>query len=887
MIGQTISHYRVIEKLGTGGMGEVYRATDSRLGRDVALKVLPVAFAQDADRMARFEREAQLLASLNHPHIAAIYGLEVSSGIRALAMELVEGPTLADRIARGALPLEEALPIARQISEALEYAHEKGIIHRDLKPANVKLTHDGKAKVLDYGLAKALDDAPVAADLTSSPTLSLAATKMGLILGTAAYMSPEQAKGKSADRRADIWSFGVLLLEMLTGRQAYTGETASETMAHVITRDPDWTQLPSGTPPRLQQLLRRCLIKDPKQRLQAIGEARLALEEIQSGSNTTEMLAPAAPAREFGARQISVFAGAAVLLAALGGALGWWLKSSAPESPVRKFDLTVSDLGHGSGLHDSFAISPDGKQIAYLSNDRIWIRALDRVEPREVPGSAGAELPFWSPDSAYVGFAAAGKFWKSPAAGGETTTICDLRGGLIGGTGASWGEDGNIVFSRGSTGLLQVSARGGDPRSLLDVDAATEQDLHQPHVLPGNRGVIFVAHRKGKTTDTIALFSSGKKKVLLQLEGQSLWNPVYSRTGHILFRRQPTNAGIWALPFSLSKLEVTGEPFLVAPSAENPSVAADGTLVYEQVSGGGSTQLVWMNRSGQVIGNIGQPQPRQAFPSLSPDGQRVAVAADESENTDIWIHDAVRNTKTRLTFDPVSENAPTWSARGDRIAYQVSGGTTNFVLVAKAADGTGDAKELAKPGTLPSFSHDGKFLAYSAFGPDTDMDIFYLSLAGDQKPVPLVQTKAREAAPQISPDSRFVAYQSNETGVEEVYIKLFPSGEGKWQVSVHGGNWPRWNRNGDRLYYVEGNSIMEVEVTARPTLSLGTPKKLFSHISSGVSRAYGWPDSFDVTGDGQKFVLVQQASQERGKSHDPAITVVENWFAEFRDKEKK
>jgi hypothetical protein len=887
MIGQTISHYRVIERLGTGGMGEVYRATDSRLGRDVALKVLPVAFAQDAERMARFEREAQLLASLNHPHIAAIYGLEESSGIRALAMELVEGPTLADRIARGAMPLEEALPIARQISDALEYAHEKGIIHRDLKPANVKLTHEGKAKVLDFGLAKALDDSPVAADLTSSPTLSLAATKLGLILGTAAYMSPEQAKGKAADRRADIWSFGVLLLEMLTGRQAYTGETASETMALVITRDPDWTQLPSSTPPRLHQLLRRCLIKDPKQRLQAIGEARLALDEIQSGSNTTEMLLPAAPAREFGVRGIAALAVGGVLLAALAGFSGWWLKSGAPEAPVRKFDLTMADLGHGSGLHDNFAISPDGKQIAYLSGGKLWLRALERLDAREVSGSEGAEAPFWSADSASIGFAALGKFWKSPAAGGETTTICDLRGSLIGGSGASWGEDGTIVFSRGSTGLLQVSARGGDPRSLLDVDVETEGDLHQPHVLPGGRGVIFIVHRKGKTSDTIALFSSGKKKVLLLLEGQSLWNPVYSRTGHILFRRQPTNAGIWAVPFSLSKLEVTGEPFLIAPNAENPSVAADGTLLYEQAIGGGLTQLAWVDRSGQVMGNIGQPQPRQVFPALSPDGKRVAVAADEGENTDVWIHDAARNTKTRLTFEPTPETVPAWSPRGDQIAYQTSVIQGGFALQLKAADGSGDAKEVAKPGTLPSFSPDGKFMLYAVQGRDTDLDIFYIPLAGDRKPVSFLQTKARESAPQVSPDGRFVAYQSNESGPEEVYIKLFPSGEGKWQVSVHGGNWPRWNRKGDRLYYVEGTAIMEVEVTTRPSLTLSTPKKLFTHVASGVGKPYGWPDSFDVSGDGQKFVLVQQVAQERGKNREPAITVVENWFAEFKDKDKK
>jgi Tol biopolymer transport system component len=887
MIGQTISHYRVMEKLGIGGMGEVYRATDSRLGRDVALKVLPAAFAQDAERMARFEREAQLLASLNHPHIAAIYGLEESNGIRALAMELVEGPTLADRIARGAMPLEEALLIARQISEALEYAHEKGIIHRDLKPANVKLTHEGKAKVLDFGLAKALDDSPVAADLTSSPTLSLAATKMGLILGTAAYMSPEQAKGKSADRRADIWSFGVLLFEMLTGRQVYLGETASETMAHVITRDPDWTQLPSGTPPRLQQLLRRCLIKDPRQRLQAIGEARLALEEIVSGAGGTEILAPSVPGRSFGAREAALLATGGVLLAALGAATAWWLKPAAVEPAVRKFELTVSDLGHGSGLHDSFAVSPDGKQIAYLSNGTLWLRALDRVEPRVVPSSEGAEIPFWSPDSAYVGFAASGKLWKSPAAGGETTTICDLRGGMIGGSAASWGEDGTIVFSRGGTGLLQVSARGGDPRSFLDVDAQTEQDLHQPHILPGSRGVLYVAHRKGQSAGTLMLFSNGKKKILLQLEGQSIWNPVYSRTGHILYRRQPINAGIWALPFLLAKLEVTGEPFLVAPNAENPSVAADGTLLYEQGTGGGSTQLVWVDRNGKVVGNIGQPQPRQAFPALSPDGKRVAVSADEGDNTDIWIHDAARNTKTRLTFDPVSETAPAWSARGDQIAYQTSVAQGGFAVVGKAADGTGEAKELAKPGNVPSFSPDGKFIVYSALGSETDADLFYVPLAGDRKPVPFLQTKARETSPQVSPDGRYVVYQSNESGVEEVYIKLFPSGEGKWQVSVHGGNWPRWNRKGDRLYYVEGNALMEVEVTAHPALSLGTPKKLFSHQPSGVAKAYGWPDSFDVTGDGQKFVLVQPVAQERGKGREPAITVVENWFAEFKEKEKK
>ncbi|MFQ5930211.1 MAG: protein kinase, partial [Acidobacteriota bacterium] len=493
MIGKTISHYRVLEKLGEGGMGEVYRAEDTNLGREVAIKVLPDLFAQDPQRLARFEREAKLLASLNHPNIAAIHSFEHADGLHFLVLELVEGETLAERVAKGPLPVEEALEICRQVAEGAEAAHEKGVIHRDLKPANVKITPEGQVKVLDFGLAKALEGETPAADISHSPTLTEEMTRSGVILGTAAYMSPEQARGKAVDKRADIWAFGCVLYEGLVGRQVFGGETVTDIIGAIVHKEPDWNVLPEKTPWNIRALLRRCLEKDPDLRLRDIWDVRIEIKQALSGA--VEKLPDLAVARQpvWTLRRTLLLVSGMVLVTAVAGVIGWILKP-APELPLHKFELAVDSLE--AGIETPLAVSPDGKKVVYVSAGRLWIRELDQLEPRQLSRSEEARLPFWSPDSAFVGYVAAGKLWRVPVSGGESTTISDLQGGLVGGAGATWGSNGQIVFSRGGTGLLEVSARGGDPQPLLELDPKSEGDFHQPHFLPDGRGVLFVVHRK-------------------------------------------------------------------------------------------------------------------------------------------------------------------------------------------------------------------------------------------------------------------------------------------------------------------------------------------------------------------------------------------------------
>ncbi len=861
-------------------MGEVYLATDSRLGRNVALKVLPEVFASDAERMARFEREAQLLASLNHPNIASIYGLEEAEGVRCMVLELVEGPTLAERIAQGPIPLDEALPIARQVAEALEAAHERGVIHRDLKPGNIKVTADGTVKVLDFGLAKAFQGEETEQDIAHSPTMTAMATQAGIILGTAAYMSPEQAKGKPVDQRGDVWAFGVVLFEMLTGKQLYSGETVSETLASVIKDNPTWEGLPSDTPAPVRKLLQRCLERDPRQRLQAVGEARILIDRVLTGvpEDETPSVIAQLPVQS-GWAKLAWAAGA--LVVALVASVATWNLKPTPERPLQKFELPAADVLGGDTLMNPLALSPDGRKVAYVSGGHLWLRELDQLEPRQVPGSENAEIPFWSPDSASVGFAASGKLWKYPVGGTESTAICDVQGNLVGGAGGSWTPDRRIIFARGGTGLLEVSARGGDLRALLELDPETEGDLHQPHALPDGRGVLYIVHRKGGRPDTLALLTGKDKRVLLRVEGQTLGEPAYSPTGHIVYWRNPTNAGVWALPFSLSKLEVTGEPFLVAPNGVDPSLSAEGTLAYVQGSGTRLTQLAWVDRSGQGQGLIGKTQPQDPFPALSPDGRRVAIEVHGDEGEDIWIHDAVRGTMTRLTFDPAREKRPAWSPTGDRIVYHIGAGN-NATLAIKPADGTGQAQTLVE-GMAPSFTPDGKGVVYTGFAEDNSLDLWYLPLEGEKEPRLIVSGPDDQEGARVSPDGRYVAYVSWESGDTEVYLKPFPSGEGKWQVSVNGGNWPDWSRRGDKLYYVEENDLMEVDVSTRPSLTLGTPQRLFTRQGSGVPLPFGWPDGFDVAPDGDRFVLLQGADHD-SNAGPAGITLVQNWFAEFKNK---
>jgi serine/threonine-protein kinase len=869
--GQTLLHYRLVEKIGEGGMGVVWKAVDTTLDREAAIKVLPDIFAGEHERMARFQREAKVLASLNHPNIAAVYGFHEADGVRFLAMEFVDGENLAQRLERGALPLEEGLEIARSMARALEAAHEQGVVHRDLKPANVVVTGDGEVKILDFGLAKALDTSAESGTVspTMSPTLTSAGTAAGVILGTAAYMSPEQAKGKTADRRADIWAFGVTVHEMLSGSQLFRGESVSETLAAVLLTEPSMEALPRETPARLRRLLERCLTKDPRQRLRDIGEARIALGDLAAGETEDEL--HAAVVQPVIRKGIGILPAAAglVLAGALAAAAVWWLKPAPPEA-LTKFELPIERLDNGP----SYALSADGRSIAYAEANQLWIRRLDKLEPREIPGTTGATIPFWSPDGAWVGYAADSRLWKVAVSGGESVLISELPNRIVRGAGASWGDDGNIVFSYGGGPLYEVPARGGDVHLLLEANnEAGEDHFHEPSHLPGGRGILYTVHRgANKGIDTLSVLADGASRPVLQLEAQSLWKPVYSPTGHILFARFPTNAGVWALPFSLDTLEATGEPFLIVPDGDSPSVSSNGTLISR--IGGGSTmeQLVWLNREGEIEGTIGQPQPDILFASLSPDGKRVAVTAHEGDNWDVWIHDVDRATKTRLTFDDDADWNPIWSPDGRSIAHSRGGNV--FV---RQADGTGPEQDLGK-GEAISFSGDGAQVVFAADDDNGHGDIWHRTIAADGEAELFLASEADEWAPRLSPDGRYIAYESDESGQDEIYLMRFPNGEGKWQVSVDGGKWPLWTRAGQELIYRDGNVLMSVAVRTEPSVELGTPQQLFSGDEARVTLA---PRRFDVTADGQRIVAVQ--SVDRQAEDRNGLMVALNWFAEFRE----
>lgn len=888
MIGKTICHYEILEEIGRGGMGEVYRANDSQLKRNVAIKVLPQLLARDRERMARFQREAQVLAALNHPHVGAIYGLEEFEGNQALILELVEGETLADWMKGGPMPQEKMLPIALQIAEALECAHDKGVIHRDLKPANVKITPDGNVKVLDFGLAKALEGEKLenhGAMLSQSPTITGAMTDANVILGTAAYMSPEQARGLAVDKRADIWAFGVLLFEMLTGRPKFAGDTISDTIAAVLMRDIDWDALPGDTPSRIHRLLRRCLERDPQSRLRDIGDARIAIAKTLAEKPEERVRVSAAATGRPGGRHFALFALGAVLAACLAGFAAWTVKPGAPEPPLRKFDIPLEDVDPNLSTGTTFEISPDGSRIAYVSDDRLWIRDLDRVEARLLEGTENAMKPFWSPDGEWVGYGAGEKMWKIRRTGGTPTLLCELEDGFSPAAGGAWGEEGRIVFCTGDAGLLGVSAQGGDPVSVLEPDSEVEIDFHNVSPLPGGRGYLYVVHRK-EGYDTIELLADGERRVIIQLEGQELDNPNYAPSGHITYHREPNNAGIWALPFSLSSLEVTGEPFLAVPEGDLPSVSADGSMIYVKGFVARNTQLILADRNGKQTAKIGAPGDMHPFVALSPDGVRIAVGLKESEHRDIWIHDTARGTITRLTFDDDPDLYPTWSPDGNRVYYMNGPSGSLFELNSRAADGTGSKIALGKGG-WHSISPDGTYLLFGRENAETSWNIWYMPINGDGTAagdsVLFLATPAVEYWPQLSPDGKYLAYLSDESGREETYIKQFPGGEGKWQVSVAGGHWPRWSAAGDEIFFAIDNDIMTVPVDTKAGLILGAPEILFTREESGFQLPFNWPDGFDVSADGQTFVFLKNADGEEAAGVT-GITFVENWYAEFADR---
>ena len=785
-------------------MGEVFRARDGKLGRDVAIKVLPDEFARDTERLARFKREAKVLASLNHPGIAAIYGLEESEDTHYLVLEFVPGETLAERIARGPIPVEEALDIAMKIAEALEEAHERGIVHRDLKPANIKLTPDGKVKVLDFGLAKAFVEETPDADNSMSPTLTRDATRVGVILGTAAYMSPEQAKGKKVDKRTDVFAFGAVLYEMLTGRRTFAGEDVSETLARVLTKEPDWDALPSDLSPTLRSYLTRCLEKDLKRRVRDIGDVRLAMD------GAFETGAP--PSTEAPTRQQVGWptVGAALLSAALAGIAVWSVRPEAPRPLARFVVSSPADAPDLRAQDVDVAITADGTRIVYptmVDGRQLVVRALDELEATRLGGIGRTPRePFFSPDGNWIGYFTGGILKKVSVLGGPPVTVCELPAGQgTGPRGASWGLEDSIVFATaGPTGLLRVPAAGGEPEELTTPDPGANHLW--PEILHGREAVLFTIISGSVDSAQIAVLSLATGDVKILLPGGS--NPRYTPTGHIVYGVGGT---LRAVGFDIERLEVTSDPVPVledvltkGTGAANFGVSKSGSLVY--MAGAAAINrrtLVWVDREGRETALPAEPR-EYFYPRISPDGTRLAIDVRDQQR-DIWTWDFARETLTRLTFDPARDIYPAWTPDGLRIAFG-SGRDGSTSLFWKAADGTGAVERLNPSGDAQrphTFSPDGTMLVFREVSIANESDLGVLSMDADGASEPLLTTEFDETNPGISPDGLWLAYQSDESGQYEVYVRPFPDvDEGRWQISRGGGTSPLWAPNGGELFFL-------------------------------------------------------------------------------------
>ena len=881
--GTRLGVYEVIAAIGAGGMGEVYRARDTRLNRDVAIKALPAPFASDPERVARFEREAQLLAALNHPHIAAIYGIEEQEGSRFLVLELVEGESLAARLASGPVPQNDALEIAREIADALEAAHEKGIIHRDLKPANVMLTAGGRVKVLDFGLAKALgsEGASATADAMNSPTLTAAApTEAGLILGTAAYMSPEQAKGRPADKRSDVWAFGCVLFELLTGQRAFTGEDVSETLAAVLRADPDWHALPKTLPPTVRALLEGALVKQRSQRLADISTARFLLSApaiAALGSRTSV----GRPALQRGSMRLGLAAVAILVVAAAATAMWALLRATPAGSPPLTrltFTLPAGDQ-IGTLSLPSLALSPDGTQIVYSGvhqgKQQLFVRALENAEPVPLAGTEGGSMPFFSPDGAWVAFFALGQLKKVSVAGSGLQALCPAgspRGG-------SWGSDGTIYFAPSNiSGLWAVSDAGGAPREVTHLDVANSEVSHRwPQVLPGGTAILFsIWTGPGWDEHQIAVQSlaSGARRVLVH--GGS--SGVYVSAGYLVYAR--TDA-LFALPMDLRRLEVgSAAPVALTEQVRDESdegahfaVSDTGALIF--LAGGAirlERTLVWVDRAGHAA-PLPVPPRHYSEVALSPDDRQVALQIEDGTHG-IWIYDVARTTLTPFVVANGSSQAPLWTPDGTRIVYR---GTRNGFrnLFSKAVDGTRAEERLTtKAGTSQtpgSWSADGQTLAYTETSGAGDI----WSLRQGEPPQPLVATPDAEGDPRLSPDSRWLAYHSSASGSSEVYVQPFPGPGPRQTISVGGGWAPVWSPTGRELFYLDRDAMMAVDITTTPAFKAGTPHRLFQGAykpsTTGLS-------GYAVSRDGQRFLRIQSVQPEQPPTE---IRVVLNWAEEL------
>jgi len=904
MNNQTLSHYRIIEKLGAGGMGEVYRAEDTTLKRQVALKILPEVFATDPERLARFQREAEVLASLNHPNIAAIHGFEEAEGKRFLVLELVEGETLAERIKKGPLPVDEALEVCRQIAEGLESAHEKGVIHRDLKPANVKITPEGKVKVLDFGLAKAFQEEPAVADLSHSPTITEGMTREGVILGTAAYMSPEQAKGKPVDKRADIWAFGCVMYEMLTGIKPFEGESTTDVFGAIIHKEPNWELVPTNTPRSIRTLLQRCLQKKPKDRLHDSADARIEITDSLSPQSATAEVQAKQPVGMAWRWLIPIVALSTVLGASIYGLIGWYQEPRS-EALVSRSWIEVAPAKQlaGNQRHEisvgfnrpsrlAFDFTADGKKIVYYGSgervSQLFIRELDKWDGVPIPGGEGGLLPFLSPDDQSIAY------WvrvreglalkKLPIDGGDAVTICEIPGVTFG---ASWGAN-LIVYSEGRR-LWKVAATGGEPEAITtpDIDGG-ERGHFAPHFLPDGEAVLFTVATSTNRWDIprieVLSLATGERSILIGEGADARYVP----TGHLVFLRRGM---LFAAPFDLSRLEVTGDVVSVMDDVMQSTNALNaflqtyigqfdfsdsGSLVY--VAGGPypdpQRKVVWLSRTGEAKPLISTSGPYSVV-RLSPDGNRLAYSTS-GRNREIYVYDILRGSSTRLTSGGVN-NWPIWTPDGQKVAYALTEKTGGGKIFLTAADGSGESECLLESdlSLLPSsFSPNGELLAYVKNTQTAFHDIWVLQMA-DRKTEALIKTEYSESSPHFSPDGRWLAYDSNKSGRLEVYVRPFPKSGSEVIISTNSGRCNAWSPNGNELFYIQGDNIWAVDMLPKP----GTPRLLFNYrelnsVFGGNNRLY------DIRHGGKQIVAIRNIEQDFDGVNK--IKIVQNWFEELK-----
>jgi serine/threonine protein kinase len=906
VIGSQLAHYRITAALGAGGMGAVWRAADQKLGREVALKVLPESFAQDPERMARFEREAKVLASLNHPNIAHLYGFETArvapdegpedsefqipnsefpaSEVTFLVMELVEGEDLSERIRRGPIPVDEAIPIARQIAEALEAAHEAGIVHRDLKPANIKLTEDGAVKVLDFGLATAWEAETGDSSLSLSPTVTRHATAAGIILGTAAYMSPDQARGKKVDRRADIWAFGVVLWEMLTGRKLFEGDTVSDVLASVLKEAPDLETLPQDTPPALRRLLARCLERDPKNRQQWIGDARLDLAEAQKAEAADRGEVVGANRSRSRSREWLGWLAAAAALAA--AAVIWLQQKEAPVPPLTRFSIGLGDKGSLSFIDQPIlAISPDGQTLAMTANydssarDVIVLRRLDDTESEKLDGTVGSGEMFFSPDGASIAFFADGKLKRASVNGGSVVTLADAptpRGGV-------WLPDGTILFSpQYATGLWRVAETGGAPEMMLDVDPERgERTFRFPHATPDGEIVLFTVgdldspnNYSGASIEVLAL-ATGERRTVIEKASMAR----FAGRDRIVFSR---SGDLYAIDFDPDRLETVGEAVpVIEDVGGDPSsgagyftIANNGTIAWLAGAVTAADSLLTVVDSSGAAEHLPLSQRGFFQPRFSPDGTRLAFTVGEGYTGvagDVWVYTLASQGLNRLTFGG-NELYPVWMPDGRRIAFvnylDVSG------VFVKAADGSSTEEPLtpgSKDPVFPeSFTPDGRTLAYTRVG--ATADIFLITQGEEAR---LFETKS--SCPSISPDGRWIAYASPGSGVSSVYVRPL-EGDGKWQVSPNFGGYPRWSADGRRLFYIDiglpKRPLMVVDVQPGDSFRFGPPRIVLENLSGGFVTSTAPASNWDVDPSGERFVFVEF---ERRAQAAAQVEIALNW----------